>query len=161
MILDRLANAANSRGIRRGLDAALEFLTRTALDALPLGKRDIDGDRLYALVQEYDATDPTTRKFESHRKYIDVQLVCRGLEIIYWTPASRLRRAGAYSAESDAVLYDDRVVDTPVTPLGLEAGSFAIFFPEDAHVPGCRWTGMSGSEAKVRKIVVKVRVEST
>ena len=161
MILDRLAHASNSRGIRPGLDAALEFLSRTALDALPLGKREIDGERIYALVQEYDAADPSTRKFESHRRYLDVQLVCRGQEVIYWVPAARLKRAGAYSEDGDAVLYDDPVAGTPATPLGLEAGSFAVFFPEDAHMPGCRWAGTESPKGKVRKIVVKVRVEAT
>ncbi len=36
----------------------------------------------------------------------------------------------------------------------MGAGDAAVFFPEDAHKPGC----MAGARHDVRKVVVKIRL---
>jgi YhcH/YjgK/YiaL family protein len=38
--------------------------------------------------------------------------------------------------------------------LQLTPGSFALFYPEDAHKPNCAWD----APERVRKVVVKVRL---
>jgi len=158
VIVDTLGNARNTRGLRGGIDKAIAFLGHAALGELPPGRHDIDGDRVYALVQDYTPLDPAGRRFESHRRYIDVQYVHSGREVVYWTPTSRLA-AAPYSDQNDATLYDDPLSGVGATPVGLEAGSFGIFFPEDAHMPCCRWAGEQGADEPVRKVVVKVLVE--
>lgn len=157
MIVDTLRNAKNTRGLREGIDKALAFLGQAAIAKLAPGRHDIDGDRVYALVQDYTPFDPAGRQFESHRRYIDVQYVHSGREIVYWAPTSRLKNA-PYSDQNDAILYDDPLSAATATAVGLEAGSFGIFFPEDAHMPCCRWAGAQPANEPVRKVVVKVLV---
>ena len=46
------------------------------------GRTDIDGDRLYASVASYETGLHEKRRFEAHRKFIDVQVLLEGEEAI-------------------------------------------------------------------------------
>ena len=159
MILDVLDNARCYEDVDRGLRDALRWLSREDLSSLPPGRHEIHGERLYAIVQQYRPQPAEGRQLESHRRYIDVQFLLSGREAIYWAPLSGVRHPGEYSEDKDAALHADRAEESDWSMLLLAEGSFAVFFPEDAHLPGCLCPGAAGhSEAEVRKIVVKVRV---
>ncbi|MBR4758462.1 MAG: YhcH/YjgK/YiaL family protein, partial [Bacteroidaceae bacterium] len=64
-------------------EAAGLFLKHTDLSALSLGRHEI-GQGCYANVQEYETK--TTSKYELHRRYIDVQLLGFGEELVYVAP---------------------------------------------------------------------------
>ena len=89
--------------------------------------------------------------FESHRKYIDVQVIVAGEELMEVQDISRLVVSEPYLAERDLIKYADSA-DTAV--LKMRAGDVAIFFPEDGHMPSLRWR----TADLVRKTVVKVPV---
>ena len=73
MIVDRLANLDLYRGLAPRWVKALEFLRDSDLLSLSLGRHDLDGDRLFALVQDYE-TKPTEQcRWEAHRRYCDIQ----------------------------------------------------------------------------------------
>lgn len=150
MVLDTLPHSAATRGLSPRLDAAMNWLTRFD-PATPDGRYAIDGDDVFALVQSYETVPAADKRFETHRDYADVQYVADGTETIRYAPADGLRPATAYDTAKDFQLFADPVADTP---LHLEKGVFAIFFPHDAHKPGC-----SGAvPSRVKKVVVKVRV---
>ncbi|MBK1715195.1 YhcH/YjgK/YiaL family protein [Rubrivivax gelatinosus] len=138
---DRLPPAV-ARGLR--------FLAGTDVTALPPGRIDLDGDRLFALVQDYDTEPKTQRRAESHARYIDIQYVATGLELIGYAP---LTHAGAVEedllAERDVQFFAS-VRDEADVLLG--PGSYAVFHPTDVHRPGC----CDDRSRKVRKVVVKV-----
>jgi biofilm protein TabA len=151
MILDIISNRGRYGGIGEGIDKALEYLGTTDFTDLEDGRHDIDGDDIYALLFSYDTEPESARSFEAHRKYIDVQYLLSGREIIHWAALQELEPAGQYSAEKDIVfLSGDSRARLQLTP-----GTFALFYPEDAHKPNCAWDGPK----TVRKVVVKVRVE--
>lgn len=89
--------------------------------------------------------------FESHRKYIDVQVIVAGEELMEVQDISRLVVSDPYNAERDLLKYADSA-DTSV--LKMRAGDVAVFFPEDGHMPSLRWRNAD----VVRKTVVKVPV---
>lgn len=150
MIFDRIANHTRYKGLGSKIEKALEYLTDTDFAALEDGKHPIEGDTIYAMLMSYDTEPESVRSFEAHRKYIDVQCILSGREIIYWAPLEELSPKGEYSDEKDIVfLSGDARARLQLTP-----GSFAVFYPEDAHKPNCAW---DGSE-RVRKVVVKVRI---
>ena len=68
--------------VRRGI----EWLQSTDLAALPLGRQEIDGDKVYANVQEYETKE--TFGIEAHRRYIDIQMLVFGKEILGVIPVS-------------------------------------------------------------------------
>ena len=106
----------------------------------------------FALEQVYPAKVRADGFFESHRKYIDVQVVVEGEEVMERADISRLTIRQDYKAERDLIVYADC---TDASVLRVKAGEVAVFFPVDGHMPGLR----ARSEATlVRKTVVKVPV---
>jgi YhcH/YjgK/YiaL family protein len=104
----------------------------------------------YALEQVYLAKPRAEGFFESHRKYIDVQVVVEGEELIGLADISQLAVSKAYDAERDFIGY----ADFPgASELRLVAGDAAIFFPADGHMPGLR---PGAGPNLVRKTVIKV-----
>ena len=106
----------------------------------------------FALEQVYTTKARPEGFFESHRKYIDVQVVVAGEEVMELVETSRLTVSMAYDAERDLIKYADYAT---ASLLRLNAGEAAIFFPVDGHMPGLRPGGVAGL---VRKTVIKVPV---
>jgi biofilm protein TabA len=157
MILDTLENANSDsaaiyRSLPRRLVAALDFLRTSDLAGLPLGKTTIDGERLFALTQEYEPKPPSQLKFEAHRRYWDVQYVVRGVERMGWNTLARMTVIQPYDAERDVAFFRGEG-----DFFRVPAGTFAIFSPQDVHMPGVA-VEQGGAVAIVRKIVLKVEV---
>ena len=130
------------------LAAGFDFLHKLPT-GIADGRYDIDGDRLFALVQSYTTTPAATRKLEHHRKYADIQFLFAGEEIIEHVPLDGLAVDTPYTEPKDYGLVRDPAVRSAVI---LRPGGWAIFFPQDAHKPGCAL----GDPVVVRKVVVKV-----
>jgi YhcH/YjgK/YiaL family protein len=148
MIVDQLKNWRRY-GALEELRPAFEFLELHAETLLPEGRTEIEGDRLFALPQSYVPKPVAGARFEAHRRYADVQYVAAGAEMIGWAPVDLLETETPYDPGEDIAFYAQ---PAPYTPVALPAGSFAVFYPEDAHMPGCRLD----ADDPVRKIVVKV-----
>jgi YhcH/YjgK/YiaL family protein len=148
MILDLLENAERYAGAHPAFAAAFAFLRRADLATLPVGRIELDGDRLFALVQRPEGRGHAGARLEAHRKYADIQFVLAGHEEYGWR------------ARADAPAVAEPYVDgkdleffagAPAVWLPAPAGSFAVFFPEDLHAP------LAGAGA-LHKVVIKVRV---
>lgn len=149
MIYDALAHAALHRQLSPRFAQAFDFLARFD-PATADGRISLDGDNLFALVQSYQTAPASTKVFESHQIYADIQYVAAGEELIFTATLDRLKVTTPYSATNDAALYtgpDD-------TPLRLRAGDFCVLWPQDGHKPCCQWH----AAAAVKKVVMKVRL---
>jgi YhcH/YjgK/YiaL family protein len=133
-----------------GLRKAIDFLGRQDLMSLSDGREEIDGERVFALIQRYETATVDEPKFECHRKYIDVQFIASGEEVIGWAPVGNLSVTETYDADKD-ICFGTVAAGTWV-PVRLEAGQLMVLWPEDAHAP----KGAAGRPSKVMKIVVKV-----
>lgn len=148
MVSDRLDNAALYHALADGLAAGFRWLA--AFDpATPDGRHEIEGERVYALVQRYDTAPAAGKRFEAHRRHLDLQFVAAGRERILHHPAAGLEVETPYDAASDVLFFRDPPASTSLL---LGAGDFAVLFPGDAHKPGC----MAGGREPVTKVVVKV-----
>jgi len=147
MILDNIRNCEMYTAENKGLEKGFEFIKEYLKNPLEAGKYEIDGDKVYAVVQEYETKAPG--KFEAHKKYIDIQFIVSGKELIGYENIKALTPDTEYDAEKDFMLFEGK---KGTTELILESGMFAVFYPEDGHMPGC----MAESPEKVVKIVVKV-----
>jgi biofilm protein TabA len=135
----------------RRLRLGLDYLRALPADQ-PVGRVEIEGDGLFCMVQEYTTTPAPERKFESHRRYADIQAVLVGRESIYYSPLAQLQVTEAYEAERDCAIY----TGADIQPVYLEPGNYAVFWPQDGHKPGCNWHGPEF----VRKAVIKILLES-
>ena len=150
MITDTLAQRRRYTGLSSRFAAAFEFLEKLSATR-PDGRHDLDGDNCFALVQSYPTRPLAQALFEAHRQYIDIQFMQAGRETILWSPLAALTQVTQpYAAERDIAFFAN---PPQWTPLNLQAGQFAIFFPEDGHAPGLECAG----PAEVRKVVIKVR----
>jgi len=150
MILDHLSRASLYRGVHPLWEQAFDYL-RAFNPATPAGRYDLAGDHLYALVQGYVPADPSTKRFESHQRYADIQYVAAGEERLWYAPLELLPGATPYNEEKDYSLYDE---PPSAAPLVLGPGMFTYLLPRDGHKPGC----LGQSAAPVIKVVLKVRL---
>ncbi len=108
-------------------------------------------DGSFALEQVYVPRMRSDGFFESHRTYIDVQVIVSGAELMEVEDVSRLTVTLPYQPDRDFVKYAD-APDPAI--LRMKTGDVAVFFPEDGHMPSLHWRGTG----LVRKTVVKVPV---
>ncbi len=156
MILDCLPQWRRYATTLPGLAKAFEYLQ--TLDAgCPNGRYELDGDRMYCLVQRYRTKPREQAAFEAHRKYVDVQFMLAGRETILWAPLAALTTVTQPYDSSRDIGFFAPVTGAPVTgatPVQLGVQQFAILFPEDGHAPGVEADGAM----EVVKAVVKVRL---
>jgi YhcH/YjgK/YiaL family protein len=152
MIVTNLTNIARQVKETPSLKKAIDFLRKPGLQKLPDGKIEINGDHVFAMVQRYDTQVYDEPKFEAHRKYLDVQFIVSGEEIIGWAPLESMTITEAYNADKDICF--GTVAKEKWTPVYLRAGELMVLWPEDAHAP--KLAGRKSSP--VMKIVVKVAV---
>lgn len=149
MILDKLENADLYAGITENLKKGFDFLKNTDLQTVEIGKYEIDGKNVFALVSEYDSKKHEDCRLESHRAYADIQYIVSGREAIGFAPLNGQTVTAEYNSEKDIVFFSGET-----TQLIVEAGIFAVFFPQDVHRPCMQ---IDGPE-KVKKVVVKVKL---
>jgi biofilm protein TabA len=151
MIYGQLKNfeqekAAFSPALQKGL----LYLKNTDFSTLPVGRHDIDGDTIFALVSEYVPEPKENRRPEAHQKYIDIQYLALGEERIGCSPLySEYEVVQDELVQKDLIFYKD--VKQEVDML-LKPGIYAILFPNDVHRPCC----ISEVAAKVKKVVIKI-----
>ncbi|MFA5292562.1 MAG: YhcH/YjgK/YiaL family protein [Phycisphaerae bacterium] len=150
MILDAIGNCKLYSQLSPRIADAMKIAAQTDFEKIPDGKYSIDGDSLFYMVQRY-RTKPPMEKIEAHRKYIDLQFIAKGKEQIGYEPANQLKIHTPYSEEKDVEFF---FADGDVTFLNMTKGSFAIFWPSDAHMPGCQ----TNKPEDVIKVVFKIKV---
>ena len=152
MIVTDLEHIAEQAALSPALRKAIDFLRQAHPLELTDGRVEIDGDKVYALVQSYETVATDEPRFEAHRKYLDVQYLASGEEVIGWASIDRLIVGVPYDEAKDASL--GRVFPPDMTRVRLSSGQLAVLYPADAHAPKLA----AGAPAPVIKIVVKVSV---
>jgi biofilm protein TabA len=135
----------------KGLEPAFQFLERSDLATLKEGRYPLVGEDVYAMITVAKTRAPEGRKFETHRKYIDVHALLSGQETIGSAPAASLKVTDPYDAAKEAELF---AIPASYDKLEMHPGLFAVFQPGEAHLPGCDLDGPH----ETRKVVVKVAV---
>ncbi|MDX6021665.1 YhcH/YjgK/YiaL family protein [Scandinavium sp. V105_16] len=131
---------------------AIEHVKAHVTDATPLGKHDIDGDRLFYLISE-DTTEPlAARRAEYHARYLDIQIILKGQEGMTFSTQPAGTPDTDWLADKDIAFLPEGVQEKTVV---LSEGDFVVFYPGEVHKPLCA----VGTPAKVRKAVVKMLVD--
>ncbi|MBE0551388.1 MAG: YhcH/YjgK/YiaL family protein [Ignavibacterium sp.] len=131
------------------MNKAFTYLKETDFSKMELGKYEIDGENIFALVNEYSTKDETEGKLEAHKKYIDVQFVARGSELMGYAPLGNQKVLDEYNEQNDITFFNGAKSFTQVNE-----EMFAIFFPTDVHLPGIK----VNEKSFVKKVVIKVKV---
>ena len=101
------------------------------------------------MVQTYDTKPRSAGRWEAHKRYIDIQFIVEGEEVMGVAPVSELTEKTPFDPAKDVGFFDGTGQF-----FTMRAGEFAILYPHDAHMPQIA----PGEPAYVRKVVVKVAV---
>ena len=82
MIIDQLANSHLYYSLTSRIKLAFDYLDKIDLSTLSVGRNEIEGDNIYAMLQQYTSKPREQGLWEAHRRYIDLQLVIQGAEQI-------------------------------------------------------------------------------
>jgi len=124
----------------------------TVTPSTPLGITPLQGDDIYANVMKYDTLPAEQCRYETHRKYVDLQYTITGAEVIDWLDARDLAPDGGFEESRDLQFYRPAPTRSQVH---MRPGYFAIFYPSDAHRPKVT----DGVHGEVFKLVVKMNLD--
>lgn len=145
MIIDYLENIGTYRPILRGIDEGLKAVEALGSDPA-VGRYEFPGG--YFLVQEGETRPISDGDFEAHRKYIDVQMILKGQEVVAWSDTSTLTESVPYDEAKDKVMYAGEPAHCNV----IKENMVWVAFPNDAH-KACRETDQ---HTGYKKIVMKL-----
>lgn len=151
MIYDTLKNSGIYHSVNSEFKKAFAFLSGKNVLSLPIGKYKIGRKGTFALVQEYATREESEGFIECHRKYVDIQYLAKGVEKVGICATTACKPMIPYDPEKDFQKLKGKV-----DFITLEPKVFAVFFPEDGHMPALKH---GKKNEKVRKIVVKVPVK--
>ena len=153
MIVGKLVDLYRYKGISKNIDTAINYIETHDLLALPKGKTIVDGDNVFINRDTYVARPLEECFFENHEKYMDMQIVMKGKEVIGYTHISNsdLKVTTPYNPDKDVTKYN-------YDPKGavfftLEEG-FALVYTEDVHLAKCK-----ADDEIVEKAVIKIKIE--
>jgi biofilm protein TabA len=149
MIVDRLDYANLYVNLSSGITRGFEYLRTTDLQHLPLGRVEIDGESLFAIVVDEPTRSINDCKWESHQRYYDIQYVVDGEELMGFASLDQMCVVEPFENGSDYAFYEG-----DGQYIAVRAGWFALFAPQDVHRPSIAIERPS----RVRKVVIKVKV---
>ena len=153
MIIAALADLSSRMALTPNLRRALDFLAAHPSGEGLAERVEIDGKEVFAMLQVFETVLAGEQvEMEAHRKYIDIQYVVSGEEVMGWAQLGTVAEMSAYNPEKD--VQTGSFPTAEMTPALVRAGQAAVFFPEDAHAPKLAWV----KPGMVKKIVVKVGV---
>jgi len=147
MILAKLKDAPQYRGIHPRLDRVLELLNEEFLSTVGTEVMQLEGEALYVSRCDYDTVPFEESFFEAHRKYLDVHVMVSGgerVDIAHPDGLEETEHRGdfyAYRGEGGQSLV-------------LRPDSFLVVFPGDAH----RLKIQLGESQSVSKVVFKALI---
>lgn len=136
------------------LEYVEKFLQEYFAQPKPDGDYEIIPGRLKASIATYETVESSTRNFEAHRQFCDVQVILKGNECIEWADIDSCTEqiSEEYSKGGDIAFYAEPALSSSVA---LSSGMFLVARPEDAHKP-CIIA--SDKSEQVTKVVFKIKL---
>ncbi len=151
MILDRIENLGKYSGICPDLSRINDFLLNTDVSDIPFDCRiEIPDSGSFLYKRTYRTKAEGNQLFEAHRKYIDLQYVVSGHEIVKYSEQKLLSQSSPYDEAADCELFSGEGKSVK-----LDSGDFVILFPQDAHIPKLN----AEDSCEVVKIVLKISMK--
>ncbi len=147
MIYDNFSNLSAYKGFSKGLDRVIEWAKTNKVEDLPLGRTEIEGNKVFVNVMIAEPHPEEGAHYEVHHKYMDLQMDVEGCEDFEVPNEFQLGAEGFDEAA------DIGFGDGPVGDLGhLGNGKFALFLANEPHMP----TLCAGDCKQVKKAVFKI-----
>lgn len=149
MIFDKIDNLELYKSLSADIYEGLAFIQQASPD-MENGVYQLN-PRVKAIVSEYETKTQNEYGFEAHKCFVDIQCTLSGLERVACLPVEKLMESKPYSEDIDAAFY---TADCQPQEMVIGDGYFAIFFPQDGHMPQL----CLEAPERVKKVVVKVKL---
>lgn len=151
MIYDRLSNCEQYFILGEKFKKAFEFLKNTDLNNIEDGSYEILGKEIYANIQSLKTKPLEEKKWEVHRKYIDIQYVIKGKEKMGYGILEDFNTiTEEYNNEKDIEFLEGKKFNF----INVEENNFVIFYPNDVHAPMLAF----GNPQNIKKVIVKIKI---
>ena len=144
------------------LDVILQYIEGSICNSSEINKRILNlpigsfnrvelSDDIFAYEQVFLTKNREECFFESHKKYIDLQLIVEGEELMEYSEIEKLNMSIQYNSETDFIIYDTPQIGA-TSKILLVNNDMAIYFSHDGHM------GLSKANkiSIVHKTVLKV-----
>lgn len=148
MIYDSLENLERYVELSENFATAVAYVLMNDITTLPIGRTDIDGDNVYAMVMDIKTEESEKRDFEIHQNYIDLQIPLEGAEL-FEVAYGETKETKPYNAQTD-IQFVSGVASAAAT---LCEGRFAAFLTGEVHKTGVRAFGSKHSKKILFKIL--------
>ena len=150
MIYDSLENCEQYYDLDK-LKIGFEFLKNTDLNSLKDGSYEIEGDIVFANVQSLKTKPKSDKKWEVHRKYIDIQYVIKGFECMGFGLLKDFKTVKEhYDIQRDVEFLDGEKYSF----VNVKEGDFTVFYPNDVHAPMLA----VNEPIDIKKVIVKIAI---
>lgn len=150
MIVDCISNYELYKGLDVKVDKAIDYIRNMRFQQLNIGMHEVDGEKLFFNLIEYETKEEEERFWESHKKYIDVHYILDGEEFVGYEHFERMTIKEDYNEPDDYYLLKGKLQ----TKVKLQKGDFMICYPQDVHMTAIKVT----EKQMVRKVVFKVKI---
>lgn len=147
MVFDSIENFSNYLCLHPHFNNVYDFIKGNNMSDMAEGRYEVDSHGAFALVKEYVTKDLSETFVECHRKFIDIQILLKGIERIGICNKAECKEY-AYDPDKDL-----QKLDGELSFIKMDRNYFAIFFPHDGHMPELKYGDL---QEKVKKIVFKV-----
>ena len=129
---------------------AVRYIKELDIELTEPGEKVEVNENFFYTVQSYHTKQESECKLESHRKYIDIQMIVAGKERLDFADISRLSLQDEYDEEKDIMIWKPPIRMSNVC---LSEGEYIVLYPETAH----RGAVSINKDEQVVKIVGKVK----
>ena len=152
MIITNVNNEIQNKSLAKDIRFCIEFAKKNENKILSLvnGSYDVGYNDIKMNLGKYFTKKENEKFWESHKKYLDVQIMINGTEKVS-VGDMRNMDIKSFDAEKDLVILDgEKTFDIIMT-----TGDVLVFFPNDVHKPELNISENDNS-GNIRKIVTKV-----
>ncbi|MFT3826318.1 MAG: YhcH/YjgK/YiaL family protein [Chitinophagaceae bacterium] len=149
MITTTLQHLHRYKQLSANIAKAIDYILATDFASMAPGNYEVDGDDVFAIVNELTTKPDAECIPESHRKYIDIQLVVQGSERFGYTALLQQTPHTPFKPDNDIAFYAPENIQHVI----LNAGQCVFFFPEDIHQPEL----FVDAPAAVKKVIMKIK----
>ena len=127
-INDKLQNSSLTKDIQFCIDYAVK--NRNKILSLENGSYDVDYNGIKMNVGKYFTKREEDKFWESHKKYLDVQIMIDGSERVAFNNIRNMKEKSFNSERDLVILEGNKLFD-----IVIENGDVLVFFPNDVHKP--------------------------
>ena len=152
MIITNVNNEIQNKSLAKDIRFCIEFAKKNENKILSLvnGSYDVGYNNIKMNLGKYFTKSENEKFWESHKKYLDVQIMINGTEKVAINDI-RDMEVKSFDEEKDlTILEGDKAFD-----IIMKTGDVLVFFPNDVHKPELN-VSENDDSGNIRKIVTKV-----